>query len=134
MKNGFHNSKINYLRAKLATANRKRYFYLKTKSRNLRNNSTNSEKYLWNFLRKKKFNCKFRRQHVIGSFVVDLVCLEKKLIIEVDGEIHDKQKEADEQRTYKLESLNFRIIRFKNEEVLNNTSKVLREIYKALEL
>lgn len=90
-----------------AKANNKAYANIKKISRDLRNNPTKAEKYLWSFLRKRKLTYSFRRQHVIDSFVVDFVCLDKRLIIEVDGEIHEKQKEADRQRTLKLESLDF---------------------------
>lgn len=114
------------------TTDRETYLKLKGRSRDLRNEPTKAERFFWSFLRKRKLGYRFRRQQVIASFIVDFVCLEKSLIIEVDGEIHDFQKEADHERTLKLESTNFKVIRFKNEDVLANTEKVLKEIYIAL--
>ncbi len=69
----------------------------KTFARNLRYEATPEEYKVWNVLRNRKFlNCKFRRQHVIDGFVVDFYCKELRLAIEVDGKIHDRQKDHDE--------------------------------------
>jgi very-short-patch-repair endonuclease len=77
---------------------------------------------------------KFRRQHIIGNFIPDFVCLTCKLIIEVDGEIHNFQKEYDNGRTFLLKEEGFRIIRFKNEEVLQNIELVVEKIKENIEL
>ncbi|MFB0924642.1 MAG: DUF559 domain-containing protein, partial [Vicingaceae bacterium] len=74
----------------------------------------------------------FRRQHPIDNFIPDFVCLDKKLIIEVDGKIHDNQKEADQQRTDALNDLGYQVIRFENEEVLVDIDKVANKIVSTL--
>ena len=99
----------------------------------MRKNPTEAEKKLWQKLRGDKNNFHFRQQHIINNFIVDFVCLSKKLIIEVDGDIHDLQKEKDFERTGILETLGFKVIRFRNEEVLNDLDKVIRKINETLE-
>ena len=97
----------------------------------LRKNMTDAEDKLWQRLRNRKLNnLKFRRQHPINKFIADFFCAEKELIIEVDGGIHNDPdaKEHDENRTYELEQFGLKIIRFTNEEVMNNIDKVLNEI------
>lgn len=100
-------------------------------ARMLRKKSTKAEKILWNVLRNRKFNnLKIRRQHPIGKYVVDFFCHEKKLIIEVDGEIHDnnKQKEYDTIRQTELENSGYRIVRISNKEVFDDVKGVLLKI------
>ncbi|MFA5773357.1 MAG: class I tRNA ligase family protein [Candidatus Paceibacterota bacterium] len=99
----------------------------------MRENSTEAEKKLWQILKKNK-EYHFRRQHIINKFIVDFVCLSKNLVIEVDGDIHDLQKEKDEERTEILKILGFKVIRFKNEEVLKNIDSVINKINKALKV
>ncbi len=72
--------------------------------------------------------CKFRRQHQIGSYVVDFCCIEKNLIVEIDGGQHAEQKVYDTERTLRLASEGYRVIRFWNHEVLNLTESVLEKI------
>ncbi|GAA4280594.1 leucine--tRNA ligase [Gaetbulibacter aestuarii] len=98
------------------------------KAKAMRANPTEAEAALWSQLRNKNLESKFRQQHLIGDFIVDFVCLRKRLIIEVDGKIHDSQKEADAQRTEILENDGFKVIRFTNEEVLGNIEGVLKSI------
>ena len=101
----------------------------------LRKNQTPAEKVLWEVVRNKQLGgFKFRRQHIIDVFIVDFVCIKAKLVIEVDGKIHDLQKEYDEERTRYLNDYGFKVIRFKNEEVLNKIDWVKKEIVKALNL
>ncbi len=73
---------------------------------------------------------KFKRQHIIGCFIVDFVCLETKLIVEIDGGYHSlpDQQTSDNERAVWLESQGFRVIRFTNEEVMQNTTNVLQQI------
>lgn len=73
---------------------------------------------------------KFRRQHIIGKYIADFVCLDRMLIIEIDGNIHQlpENKESDKDRTQWLASNGFKVIRFKNEEVTTQTEKVLNDI------
>ena len=101
------------------------------KRRKLRNNPTEVEKILWQFLRKKQIlGYKFRRQHGIDAFVVDFYCPRVRLAIEIDGGIHRsggvKNYDIDRQRY--LEQFGISFLRFSNEEVLNNTENVLSVI------
>lgn len=100
-----------------------------------RKEATQSETILWSYIRNRKLGEKFRRQHAIGSFIPDFVCLEKKLIIEVDGDYHNssEQIELDENRTLELQQKYlFKVIRFRNEEVLKDINTVLEKIKTAL--
>ena len=100
-----------------------------------RANPTEAEKALWELVKSKKLaGFKFRRQHIIGSYITDLVCLDRKLVIEIDGLIHQlpENKEADENRTLWLNERGFKVIRFTNEEVLYKTDKTLDLILAAL--
>ncbi len=103
------------------------------KAKEMRENPTPAEDALWQLLKGKKLNAKFRRQHPIDSFIADFVCLDKMLIIEVDGDIHDLQKEEDQKRTDRLSELGYEVIRFKNEEVLADTGNVIDKIISVLE-
>jgi 5-methyltetrahydrofolate--homocysteine methyltransferase len=114
------------------TTDSKRWKILKDFARDHRKNPTPAEDKLWQAIRNRKLGDKFRRQHAIGNFIVDFVCIEKKLIIEVDGEIHDLQKEYDQLRTQYLNELGFNEIRFKNELVLDDLSGVLKKIKERL--
>jgi very-short-patch-repair endonuclease len=77
---------------------------------------------------------KFRRQHVLQGYIVDFVCLEKKLIIELDGSQHADQETYDAVRTQALEKDGFKVIRFWNNEVLESIGVVLEVIYSALNI
>jgi len=105
--------------------------------RELRKESTEAEKLLWAELRNRKLNgLKFRRQHPLDKFSVDFYCNEKKLVVELDGNIHDKaiNKEYDEARTAMLSGLNVVVLRFKNEDVINNMKDVLKKISDAADM
>lgn len=107
-------------------------------SRGLRKSQTDAEELLWSHLRKRQLNCKkFLRQFTIlyGSYlgsslfyIVDFYCFESKLVIEVDGKIHDAQKETDIKRDKKLSDLGNQVLRFKNEEVFGDLEGVLEKI------
>jgi hypothetical protein len=71
----------------------------------------------------------FRRQHPFGDYILDFVCLENKLVIEVDGSQHGQQAEYDENRTQKLQAAGFRVLRFWNNEVLNEKESVRQKIW-----
>lgn len=93
--------------------------------------TTEAEEILWQYLRGKNFDkYKFRRQHIIDEFIVDFVCLSKKLIVEVDGKYHQKPEmiEADKFRTEFLNNLGYTVIRFTNEEIISNTENILEKI------
>jgi very-short-patch-repair endonuclease len=99
----------------------------------LRKKSTPSEIKLWNCLRARRFmGLKFRRQCPLGPYIVDFVCVEKKLIIELDGGQHneDTQQDYDKRRTEFLNGLGFNVIRFWNNEVLLQFDTVMEQIYK----
>ena len=100
-------------------------------ARKLRNNLTEAEKYLWYELRVKNFGVKVRRQAVIGRYVVDFVCYEKKLIVEIDGGQHF-QNEDDKIRDEWLRKEGFEILRFWNNEVFENREGVLQKIVECL--
>ena len=98
-------------------------------------NPTQAEDVLWNLVKGKKLEgFKFRRQHIIGNYIADLVCLDRSLIIEIDELQHQlpENKESDEIRTYWLGMKGFKIIRFKNEEIINKPENVLNKITSTL--
>jgi very-short-patch-repair endonuclease len=101
----------------------------------LKKTMTEAEVILWARLRNKKLlNTKFRRQHPINRFIVDFYSHENKLVIELDGDIHDisEIKEHDENRSAELENLGLKIVRFKNEEVFKDIELVLEKIESAI--
>jgi len=119
------------------TANASIATQLVANARENRKNPTEAEDVLWQEVRNSNLGYKIRRQHYIGNFIADFVCLEKKLIIEVDGGYHDEkeQVELDEQRTLELEQKHlYKVIRFANEEVLNDIKSVLSKIKEELSL
>lgn len=114
----------------MRTFNRK---YLKQKRKDLRNNPTQAEAFLWGYLKGSQLDGrKFRRQASIKSFIVDFYCPEEKLVIELDRDFHLEEvtKKYDQERTRKIESEGLKVIRFENQEVLLNLDKVLNEIKK----
>lgn len=100
----------------------------------MRKNPTEAESILWRFIRKKQLGVKFNRQYVIDTYIVDFVCLEKQLILEVDGKYHfsEEQQRWDEQRTNILNNLGFEVLRFNNEEVLCDSDNVIQKVKYAL--
>jgi len=105
---------------------------MKHLARNLRKRSTDAEQLLWRHLRARRMaGFKFRRQFVVEPYIVDFICLETKLIVEADGGQH-LQNRDDEHRTAYLENLGYRIIRFWNHDILNDTQTVLSHIHHKL--
>ena len=107
-----------------------------SQARDLRQKETESEQILWSWLRNNQLNgAKFRRQQPLGNYVVDFVCFDKKLIIEIDGGQHNDDQiiEQDKERTRWLQSEGFRVIRFWNNDVLGNIDGVIMNIRKALD-
>ena len=92
------------------TADLLNYKYLKEIREVLRENYTETEKLLWEFLRNKKTGYRIRRQHVIDNFITDFVCLSRKVVIEIDGKIHLQQKEYDDLRTNTLNERGYKVI------------------------
>ncbi len=103
-------------------------FTLKERRQSLRKNMTNAESLLWSNLKNKQLGFKFRRQHSIGIYIVDFYCKDKNLVIELDGEIHLKNKNYDKERDYYLKSLGLNIIRFKNQEIESDLDKTITSI------
>ncbi|MCF7965400.1 endonuclease domain-containing protein [Methylobacter sp. Wu8] len=102
---------------------------MKELARSLRRNQTDAEQVMWGRLRNRQMlGCKFRRQQVIGSYIADFLCMEPKIIIELDGSQHWEQQEYDEQRSRYLQSVGYRVLRFWNNEVLQETEAVLEAI------
>jgi very-short-patch-repair endonuclease len=90
---------------------------------------------MWAILRGKRLcGFKFRRQFAIGQYIADLVCLQARLVIEIDGDTHgnDQAKDADATRTEYLEKVGFRVMRFWNDDVLNHTEGVVETILNVL--
>ncbi len=101
--------------------------------RDLRQGATFAEQLLWKEIRNGKLNkLKFKRQHSIGNYIPDFYCASKRLIIELDGEVHNskEQKQKDKERDEHLISMEYKILRFTNDEVIRNMEKVLKEIEK----
>ncbi|UYZ59908.1 UvrD-helicase domain-containing protein [Hymenobacter latericus] len=103
-------------------------------AKTMRREPTPAEEALWQQLRGGNLGAKFRRQHVIGHFIVDFVCVSAMLIVEVDGAVHGDPEQADYDtgRSYELQELGYRVLRFTNEQVLNDMPKVLVQISEAL--
>jgi len=100
--------------------------------RNLRARLTDAEKHLWRRLRGRQIaNCKFRRQHPFVDYVLDFVCLEMRLVIEIDGGQH-QGSQRDQVRDQRLQEAGFRVLRFWNNQVLQETDAVVEAIFTAL--
>lgn len=98
-------------------------------AKELRRNSTDAERLLWQRLKAKQINgLKFRRQEQIGRFIADFVCYEKSIIIEADGSQHALEEEKDAERTQWLNSQGFTVLRFWNNEILTNIEGVMEVI------
>ena len=100
-------------------------------ARHLRSHQTQAEKALWQILRKRQVvGYRFRRQHPIGPFIADFVCLERRVIIEADGGVHDSTTNqlADIERDQWLEAQRFRILRLTNEQILSDPEAALQRI------
>ena len=107
------------------------------RAKELRRNMTPAEKILWQESGANKLGVRFRRHtcpggrcqgQVIAGFIVDFYCHKSALVVEVDGDVHDLQKEEDAQREKALSELGLRIVRFRNDEVLKNLSEVVEQI------
>jgi very-short-patch-repair endonuclease len=102
---------------------------MKERARNLRKNSTDAENRMWYFLRDRRLNgYKFIREQVIGNYIADFVCRQKKIIIEVDGSQHAEAVQYDKRRTKFLEEKGYKVFRIWNNEVFENIDGVLEAI------
>jgi very-short-patch-repair endonuclease len=99
------------------------------RARDLRNNPTEAEQRLWHKLKRRQTaGAKFRRQQPLGPYIVDFVCFEHRLVVEVDGGQHAERVAADEGRTRWLQQQGYRVLRFWNNEVLAHTDEVAQVI------
>ena len=116
------------------TADPSLYHLLKEHAEYNRKHPTEAESLLWQYLQADALGESFKRQHIIGDYIADFVCLSVKLIIELDGGYHytADQQQNDKQRTEWLESRGYRVIRFTNEELFRNINKVLETIKEKL--
>lgn len=102
-------------------------------SRKLRSEMTEAELYLWRRLRSRQIHdLKFRRQHPVGKYILDFACTEARLAIEVDGGQHNEMQIHDDQRSAWLEVQGWKVLRFWNNEVLQNIEGVLEVVLNAL--
>src|SRR5713226_3911785 len=106
---------------------------LKNRARRLRREQTDAESKLWARLRARQLcSAKFRRQHPIGSFIADFCCVERRLVIEVDGGQHADLVKKDERRSAIFRRYGYRVLRFWDNEVLKDTESVLENIVRVI--
>lgn len=106
---------------------------LKPRGRAMRNAPTAAEAAMWDLIKQDKLGGqRFRRQKAIGKFIVDFYCANAGLVIEVDGQLHDHRQEDDASREMYLERLGLKVIRFRNDQVLNNPAEVASQILATL--
>ena len=102
---------------------------IQQRARELRQEMTPAEELLWGRLRRKQLNgLKFRRQHPLGPFIADFYCAEYRLVVEIDGDVHKGQREYDIVRTEWFEAHGYRVIRFRNDDVIKDIETVLTAI------
>ncbi len=102
-------------------------------ARDLRRRSTPSERRLWSSLRRHRpGNHQFRRQHPIGPYIADFVCLAARLVVEVDGGIHEEQRDSDAERDQELTRRGYTVLRIAAEQVIHDLDGALAEIERAL--
>jgi very-short-patch-repair endonuclease len=105
----------------------------RNRARRMRKTFTDAEMRLWQLLRGRNLkDFKFRRQHPLGPYIADFICLERRLVIEVDGGQHQEQAAYDGKRTKDLEAAGYRVLRFWDNDVLLKTNDVMEAIYHAL--
>ncbi len=105
---------------------------LADRRRELRKNQTLAEQLLWQELRGKKFGYRFHRQYSIGGYILDFYCPKQRLIIEIDGSIHESRKNYDSVRDKYFQELNYKVLRFKNSEAEEDLLEVVNQIQRNL--
>lgn len=117
-------------KCRFALANPDTYLLLKEKAEHNRKHPTDAESRIWQYLRTEFADIRFRREYIIGDYIVDFVALKQRLIIEVDGEYHfdETQQEEDRARESWLKQQGFKVIRFTNDEVLKDIESVVRAV------
>ena len=120
-----------YNEYKFKTANPLYYDLLKEFAKENKNHQTEAEDLLWNYLVGNPWGLHFRRQHIIGCYIADFICIKAKTIIEIDGGYHSQETQQikDYLRTEDLERIGYKVIRFTNEKVFSDLSSVLDEIF-----
>jgi UDP-galactopyranose mutase/very-short-patch-repair endonuclease len=110
------------------------YALLKENAKRMRKEPTEAEAIFWKMVQGDALGYSFRRQHVIGDYIVDFVCLKKQIVVEIDGGYHhdETQRDADKKRTEYLNTKGFQVLRFTNEEIIANTPKVLETLMRKL--
>ena len=103
------------------------------RAKELRKNATDAENKLWYFLQQANLGYSFRKQHPVGHYIADFACIEKMLVIEIDGGQHDDQQTYDNERRAFLEKAGYKVLRFWNNEVLENCNGVLEVIQEQLQ-
>jgi very-short-patch-repair endonuclease len=106
--------------------------FTQSAAKQLRKAMTDAELRLWQRLRGEQLGVKFRRQHPFENYVLDFVCMERRLVIEVDGGQHMQDADYDETRSKNLVAAGFAVLRFWNHEVLSDTDAVVQAIWNAL--
>ena len=99
----------------------------------LRKDPTPAERKLWSKIRNDQLGVNFRRQHAIGDYIPDFACIERKLIIELDGSQHLEQEEYDAERTEYLKSQGYKVIRFWNKDVMKDIDNVMLAVIHAID-
>ncbi len=106
--------------------------FTKPAAKDLRKSMTDAERKLWQRLRGGQLDVKFRRQHAFENYVLDFVCIERRLVVEIDGSQHAEEQDHDQRRTEKLSQAGFAVVRFWNNQVLNETDSVMQVIWDIL--
>jgi very-short-patch-repair endonuclease len=107
------------------------------RARDLRKNANDAEQRLWSYLRGRQLDgYKVRRQHALGQYIADFVCLPARLVVELDGDTHgnDERERLDAIRTESIERAGYRVIRFWNDDVFNGTDGVIEAIWNAVQM
>ena len=110
------------------------YLLLKENAKHMKQYPTEAESVMWELIRRKQLGVVFKRQYIIDEYIVDFVCLEKRLVIEIDGGYHSmgEQQESDSNRDHRLAVLGYRVLRFSNSEVMVQPDSVVNKIKQAL--
>lgn len=120
---------------KQRTSERQEQATNRERARHMRHEPVTAEKLFWRHIRNRRLGgLKFKRQYLIGRYIVDYVCLEKNLIAELDGSPHDNRAEYDMARDRVLEGQNYRVLRFENHEIGESIDRVLATILAALRI
>ena len=103
------------------------YSTIKQNAKANRSMMSDAERYLWNYIKNEQIGVRFRRQHIIGDYIVDFICLKQKLIIEVDGGYHNNptQQQKDRIRQNWLESMGYKVLRFNNNDIFHQIESVI---------